>query len=636
MKISKGAVRLLAIVSFFLIGILLIYVFAGPPKEKRPKLYTYSQDLEYLKFMHLHHPDTDQRLAFLLLLDYLNKGRYDEGYHFFSKLIDQYGDDLESNQRALYLNSLAMLLASKGETLSQEDKKKLLKETIQIIQTSQEQFDENDFLNQFLVTLTFSKFIDDPRSRQEAIKHFESLEKMHKNTFQKGLMREIYHQLARIFQKEGNEKKANHYLKLSGFDSFDSQGSFFTSFSVSKEFGYISQPKEILEIVPGVVYQVSGFGVSDIAFVISEDSKELIAIGAMTQPDQARRAYEYFKQQVPEAPQATVAIIIHSDWDEIGGFQFFRRLNENIDFYASENFAKSLEFYKRAKVPFNYLYGTSFSKELLDQFKPNKLISKPTTITVGGTDLDLIPMGKSSDKVSDHLFIYLPKYEILFVGDFITPFFGSSYVQGIPLNEIFAMIDLVIELNPKQIVFSYSLLNEEWSSVENIVDLKQIFLWMSKEVQTRVDRGESLEMIKRANLIPPLLLDMPHLEYAYFHLREPMIDLVFEDSIQKFSSQLPSSERLTDQELGIMLTEYLDLSEERIVEIVQRMMDNGEFTLASKVATWGLTRFPESQSLNDHYRFALLKLKEKYQFTNPIKFIIYSEMLDDETPQLKE
>ena len=636
MRISKGTVRLLSIFFVLFLGFLLIRYISTPPVSKRPKLYTYSPDLEYLKFIHKHHPNSDQRLAFLLLLDYVNKGRFDEGYYFFSTLIDQYGNDLESNQKALYLNSLAMLLASKGETLSLQDKKKLLNETIQIIEQSQGQFEDNDFLNRFLVTLSLSKFIDDPSSRQEAIKHFHSLEMLNKNSFQKGLMREAYHQLARVYLKEGEKEKADQYLKLSGFNSFDSPVSFFTSFSVTKEFGYISQPKEIQEIVPNVVYQVSGFGVSDITFLITEDRKELVAIGALTQPDQVRRAYEYFKQQVPDSPDASAVLVIHTDWDEIGGFQFFQKINKDIKVYASENYGRSLEFYKREKVPFNYLYGSSFSKELLDQFKPTKLIGEQTEVTIGETKIELFPMGQGIEKVSDHLFIYLPKYETLFVGDFITPFFGSSYVQGIPLDEILEMIDLVIEINPKQIVYSYPLLNEEWNTVENIIDLKEILLWMQEEIQSRIESGESKEIIKKTNLIPPFLLDMPNHEYAYFYLREPLIELIYNNLAEKYSFTRAKSEQLSDLELGIMLTEYLGLSEEGISEAVQKMIENGEYVLASKVVGWGLSRFPESESLNHNYRFTLLKLKEKYQFLNPIKFIIYSEMLEDETPQIKE
>jgi hypothetical protein len=54
------------------------------------------------------------------------------------------------------------------------------------------------------------------------------------------------------------------------------------------------------------------------------------------------------------------------------------------------------------------------------------------------------------------------------------------------------------------------------------------------------------------------------------------------------------------------------------------MIDHGKHELAASLLDSVRDRFPESAALARLQRLAYLKLKEKYQDTNPFKFIIYS------------
>ncbi|MFQ5991548.1 MAG: hypothetical protein ACE5NA_03835, partial [Nitrospiraceae bacterium] len=90
---------------------------------------------------------------------------------------------------------------------------------------------------------------------------------------------------------------------------------------------------------------------------------------------------------------------------------------------------------------------------------------------------------------------------------------------------------------------------------------------------------------------------------------------------------------LTEQEYGILLTRYLGASESTLVGAIEWMLQSGDYDLAVMTARWGETQF-ESQRLTGLKKRALVKLKEKYQFINPFKHIVYSELAGHETPQL--
>jgi len=84
-----------------------------------------------------------------------------------------------------------------------------------------------------------------------------------------------------------------------------------------------------------------------------------------------------------------------------------------------------------------------------------------------------------------------------------------------------------------------------------------------------------------------------------------------------------------------LLTHYLELSEQDLADAIEKMLANGDHELAARITTWALTQYPsnhELQTLNEHI---FLKLKEKNQDFNPFKFIIYSESIHHETPQLQ-
>jgi hypothetical protein len=75
--------------------------------------------------------------------------------------------------------------------------------------------------------------------------------------------------------------------------------------------------------------------------------------------------------------------------------------------------------------------------------------------------------------------------------------------------------------------------------------------------------------------------------------------------------------------------------EAAFVHSVQALLDRRDDALALKLTDLGLLTYPTSQTLTQHRRQALDRLREKYQQLNPFKFIIYSGWAGAELPTVE-
>jgi hypothetical protein len=80
----------------------------------------------------------------------------------------------------------------------------------------------------------------------------------------------------------------------------------------------------------------------------------------------------------------------------------------------------------------------------------------------------------------------------------------------------------------------------------------------------------------------------------------------------------------------------LELSEQELARAIEKMLSSGDYELGARTTTWALTQYPFNERLQELKKIAFLKLKEKYQEFNPFKFIIYSQSIHHETPQLQQ
>ena len=157
-----------------------------------------------------------------------------------------------------------------------------------------------------------------------------------------GWLREVYYHLGKLALADGEQAKAQDYLRRSGYKDFDRPITLITPFSEEVASGHAFSPRRIAEIVPGRVYALSGFEFTEYYFVVSDDRRELIGIDAGTRPDSAKAAYEALRAYAPNLPELTTVFITHSHWDHVGGHTYFRSLNPRLHFYARSNYGEEI------------------------------------------------------------------------------------------------------------------------------------------------------------------------------------------------------------------------------------------------------------------------------------------------------
>lgn len=118
-------------------------------------------------------------------------------------------------------------------------------------------------------------------------------------------------------------------------------------------------------------------------------------------------------------------------------------------------------------------------------------------------------------------------------------------------------------------------------------------------------------------------------------MRENVINRLYDQNVGYWQPGLEGMDALSQKEFGALLTRYLELSEQDLENAIEKMLESGDHELAARATIWALTQYPSDEKLQALKEQAFLKLKEKYQEFNPFKFIIYSQAIHHETPQLK-
>ena len=326
----------------------------------------------------------------------------------------------------------------------------------------------------------------------------------------------------------------------------------------------------------------------------------------------------------------------HSHWDHIGGHSYFRKLNPEVRFYARENYREELErgINSSVRFRFQYFFGSDFKNDFLIDFKPDTMVAQRTEVSVGRTRFELIPI--SGGETTDGMFIYLLEHSVLFVGDFIMPYMGAPFLEEGNIPGLFEAIDLVADLNPKHLLHGHEPLTRIYNSAGLLANLKKHLAWLYQETLKAIRNGTDRETLHRQNLIPPLLLQSPGMQaQPYLVIRENLINRLYDQEIGYWQPDRQGMDHLSEKELSSVLTYYLGLSEKQLEKAIKNMVKNGDHELAARTVTAALVQYPESKELARLRENTFLKLREKYQEFNPFKFIIYSEVIGHETPQLK-
>src|SRR3989454_9781470 len=435
------AICLLAVLLFF--GVLLAKLRATPARPgpgNHGEAGSVRPELEYLKAVNSVAPPRDPQLLFLLMAEYSNANRQGEGAEFFSARLKEFGPRLTDAQKALYLSAIGLLRAQHASSVSLLHRVGYVKETIATLEQAKQlsggQVFEVNWIAGVVHAQLPSLFHQKKAAQDELAWCVANADKAP----HAGWLREVYYYLGKLALADGEQVKAQDYLRRSGYKDFDRPITLITPFSEEVASGHAFSPRSIAQIVPGKVYALSGYEFAEYYFVVSDDGRELIGIDAGTRPDSAQAAYEALRAYAPRLPELTAVLITHAHWDHVGGHKYFRSLNPRLKFYARENYHEELSIVLNAPGLFGQrFFGSRFNLEDVRSFKPDVTIDRRTELKIGGTRIELIPV--QGGETNDALFIHLPDYGVMFVGDFIMPYLGAPFVEEGNLNKLLDAID---------------------------------------------------------------------------------------------------------------------------------------------------------------------------------------------------
>src|SRR5215510_14100779 len=384
-------------------------------------------NLDYLKAVNSVAPPRDPELLFLLMAGYSNANLQGEGAEFFSARLKEFDPRLTAAQKALYLSAIGLLRAQHASSISLLHPVGYVKETISILEQAKQLTGGQVFVVNWIAGIVHAEF---PRQFDQTKAAKAELGWCLENADKAphaGWLREIYYHLGKLAVAEGEQTKAQDYLRRSGYKDFDRPITLITPFSEEVASGHTFAPRRISEIVPGRVYALSGFEFTEYYFVVSDDRQELIGIDAGTRPDSAKTAYEALRAYAPNLPELATVFITHSHWDHVGGHKYFRTLNPRLQFYARENYGEEIARSGAAPGVFNKpFFGERFNIDDVLSFKPDVTIDRRTELKIRGTRIELIPV--QGGETHDAMFIHLPDQGVMFVDDFIMPYLGAPFV----------------------------------------------------------------------------------------------------------------------------------------------------------------------------------------------------------------
>ena len=591
-------------------------------------------ELEYLKAVNGAAPPQDPQLLFLLMGAYANANQQAEGAEFFTARLNEFGPRLTDAQKSLYLSAIGLLRAQHASSVSLLHRIGYVKDTIAMLDQAKQLSGGQIFVVNWISGVVRSQLPGFFHQKQAAQDDLTWCAANIAKAPHIGWLREVDFRLGKLALADGDQAKARDYLRQAGYTSFDEPVTLITPFIEDPLSGHAFAARRIAEIVPGRVYALSGFEFTEYYFIVSDDRRQLIGIDAGTRADSAQTAYEALRAYAPNLPELTTIFVTHSHWDHIGGQTYFRGLNPKPRFYARSNYQEEIAGEINGSESIGkHFFGERFNLEDVRNFKPDATIDHPTELKIGGTRIELIPV--HGGETHDAMFVHLPDLGVLFVGDFIMPYIGAPFVVEGDFQGLLDAIDIVVQKNPRYMLHGHEPLTRNFSSPDMLAQLKTNLSWLREQVLTAIRRGDTRAAIHQANLIPPGLLNgRPDALLPYLILREHVIDRLYHQNVGYWQADLEGLDHLGDSDRAELLVDYLGLSEKQLVRAVEKMAADGKYELAASLLKSSSARFGHTESIAKAERLVYLKLMEKYQNTDPFKYILYSAKIGEHTPAM--
>jgi glyoxylase-like metal-dependent hydrolase (beta-lactamase superfamily II) len=435
------------------------------------------------------------------------------------------------------------------------------------------------------------------------------------------MIRAVHHGLAAAHAALGNKDLADQAAADAGLAAVPAGVRLeFGGFWANAADGFRFSAPRIAEPAPGV--QVAqGYDFCDFAFLGTEDG--VVAIDAGTAPDRVRAA---LSDAGVEASKIGHVILTHSHFDHAGGVGAL--LRPGVRVITQVAFPAELERQHANIMPFRYFVGRGAGFGGGDGAEPasiavDQLVSEPTSIAVGGTDLVLYPT--TGGETADALMVYLPASGVLFTGDVMMPYLGAPFfAEGSP-EGFLETLRFIARLGPRMLVHGHTTLTELFT-VEAIAGLLPALTELREQALSGIGRGMNLTSLLDANYLPDVLRGQPAAVVPYLAIRDHFLQRLHHLRSGYWQADGQGLEPIAPVERAAAFDLLAEGRPERFAEAARTLMARRDHALALEIITAGLTRHPDTAELAGLRQQVLYRLMERHQIQDPFRFLIYADL----------
>jgi glyoxylase-like metal-dependent hydrolase (beta-lactamase superfamily II) len=431
--------------------------------------------------------------------------------------------------------------------------------------------------------------------------------------FPNGLLRGVYRALARAYTTLGRTAQAQAALERSGYASVSGdEPQFVTDAWMTAEDGFRFVRPRLVEMAPRI-YVAQGYDFSDFAFVLADDGIVAIDAGSSAAHVEAALLDLRTISQLP----ITHVIVTHAHADHIGGLAALS--GPGVQVIASARYADELQIVNETGVGSSFFAGNE-SQPL--SLHPDRLISGPESITLGGVEFALLPV--AGGETSDALLIHLPTSGVVFVGDISMPQLGAPFLPEGSLDELLNTLGVIQDLGPSLLIHGHPPLTELFT-IDALPGLHAALGELERFIGHGIRTGQTLVELLHHNCLPTVLEAHPAAVMPFIVMRDNVIKRVYHQRSGYWKPDGEGVEHLAPVEWAAALNLLGGGKEQAFVKTATTLLAQGDATLAHKLVDFGLLCYPSSRRLLDLRRAALDRHREAYQQLNPFKFIVYSE-----------